>query len=657
MLPGDEVLVPAYHHGSEVEALLAAGVNPRFYAGDEALAPDEAELERLLAPGVRALYLTHYLGFPQDAARWRTWCDERGLLLIEDAAQAWLSMAGDRPAGAFGDLAIFCLYKTVGVPDGGAMVVRAAPPGPEGARSSGAKGVARRHALWLLQRSGLLAGAAARRPAGEYVAEEDFALGDPGQAPSAATMRLVTRLADEAVAARRRANYSLLLSELESDVPAPFDRIAPGASPFALPIETSDKARLLDRLAAAGVAAIDLWSVPHPALPGDLSPDARRRRERTVALPVHQGLRPADLDRIASVAARPGRPGRPELRLEPVGTFEELAQEWDELAERSQNIFATREWSETWWRHFGGGRRLHMIACRSRDGRLRGILPLYSYARLPLRTLRFLGHGPADQLGPVCAVEDAPAVARALRRAMDELRPDLLIGDYMPRDEGWSALCGGRVLASQGAPVLRFDRPSWDEILRARSANLRQQVGRLERKLQREHGLRYRAGGDGELGSDLELLFSLHAARWSSGRSNFTGPHLRFHRDFAVVAQRRGWLRLWFLDADGRTVAAWHGFRFAGVESYYQAGRDPGWEGPSVGFVLLAHSIRAAFEDGMSEYRFLRGEQPFKYRFANADPGVETIGVACGSIGHAALAGGAALPDALAAPLRRRLGT
>jgi dTDP-4-amino-4,6-dideoxygalactose transaminase len=86
--PGDEVLVPAYHHGSEVEALVRAGLAVRFYEARESLAPDPGELDGMLGPRTRALHLIHYLGFPQDARCWRHWCDERGLLLIEDAAQA-----------------------------------------------------------------------------------------------------------------------------------------------------------------------------------------------------------------------------------------------------------------------------------------------------------------------------------------------------------------------------------------------------------------------------------------------------------------------------------------------------------------------------------------------------------------------------------------
>lgn len=66
--------------------------------------PDEWELHSLLASHVRALYLVDYLSLPQDARRCRRWCDDRGLMLIEDAAQAWLASLGGHPVGTFGDL-------------------------------------------------------------------------------------------------------------------------------------------------------------------------------------------------------------------------------------------------------------------------------------------------------------------------------------------------------------------------------------------------------------------------------------------------------------------------------------------------------------------------------------------------------------------------
>jgi GNAT acetyltransferase-like protein len=77
--------------------------------------------------------------------------------------------------------------------------------------------------------------------------------------------------------------------------------------------------------------------------------------------------------------------------------------------------------------------------------------------------------------------------------------------------------------------------------------------------------------------------------------------------------------------------------RYAGIESYYQAGRDPAWDHYRVGFVLLAHAIRQAADDGIREYRPLRGAEDYKLRFAVADPGLETVAVARGPLAKAAL--------------------
>jgi hypothetical protein len=116
--------------------------------------------------------------------------------------------------------------------------------------------------------------------------------------PSAATRRLIRRLADPRVADRRRANYRTLLAALGSRVPPPFDALPGGASPLAFPVATARKADLLRHLAEDDVAAIDLWSVPHPDLDAARFPGADGFRRTVVGLPVHQGLRARDLDRL-----------------------------------------------------------------------------------------------------------------------------------------------------------------------------------------------------------------------------------------------------------------------------------------------------------------------------------------------------------------------
>lgn len=300
---GDEVLMPAYHHGSEVEALVQAGLRPRFYDAPDGLEPDEATLDRMIGPNTRALHLTHFFGFPQDAARWRRFCDDRELLLLEDAAQAWLSSRDGTPVGSHGDLAVFCLYKAVGLP--ALLLLREPAPGAPLDRRPGIGLLARKHGAWLASRSAILARAHARlHPRRASAVPLDFGLRGRGDMPWSTTRFLLRRLSDGTVARRRRANYRALLDTLGDLVASPFERVPAGASPFLFPVETYYKATALERLRAQRVEALDVWSAGHPTMPSDGYPDAEARRARTVGLPVHQELMPRDIDQIATAVRR-----------------------------------------------------------------------------------------------------------------------------------------------------------------------------------------------------------------------------------------------------------------------------------------------------------------------------------------------------------------
>jgi len=315
-----------------------------------------------------------------------------------------------------------------------------------------------------------------------------------------------------------------------------------------------------------------------------------------------------------------------ELRIEPLSDLCDAASEWDRLAEASGTPFATREWATAWWDAFGAGRRLMSFSCRRPDGRLAALLPL----REASVELRFVGHRDADVLGPICAPPDRPAVAAAVRRVLRDVRShyEVFVGDDLPVRARWGTQIGAERRARTSSPVLRAE--GWQAFLARRSANFRQQVRRRERRLERELGLRFRVCEDpSRLDTDLDTLFRLHAARWGEQRA-FAGRTAAFHRAFAAAALRRGWLRLWIAELSGMPAAAWYGFRYAGVEWYYQAGRDPRFDRLAVGFVLLAHTIRAAFDDGIREYRLLRGDEPYKARFANGDDPVETVALASG---------------------------
>ncbi|MCW2749987.1 MAG: DegT/DnrJ/EryC1/StrS aminotransferase, partial [Aeromicrobium sp.] len=61
---------------------------------------------------VAAVVMTHLYGLVGDVERIRTLCDERGVVLVEDCAQAMGAIVDGRPAGTFGDAATISFYPT-----------------------------------------------------------------------------------------------------------------------------------------------------------------------------------------------------------------------------------------------------------------------------------------------------------------------------------------------------------------------------------------------------------------------------------------------------------------------------------------------------------------------------------------------------------------
>ena len=322
--------------------------------------------------------------------------------------------------------------------------------------------------------------------------------------------------------------------------------------------------------------------------------------------------------------------------------IEELRPAWQRLGELSGNPFLTWEWASAWWRHFGADGALRVRVIPAGDGEPAALLPLYRTRFRGIPALRFVGHGAGDQLGPVCAPAERPLAADALGGLLRG-SPEgawLVVAEGLSGDEGWErALAGAALLDRSPNPILRAEGRTWEEFLASRSRNFRGQVRSRERRLAEGHELSYRLADDATFAADFDTLVRLHELRWEGTTSVFAGPQAEFQRDAARAMLDSGRLRLWVLELDGEPAAAWLGFRMGGAEWYYQSGRDPRLDSERPGFVLLCHTIRAALEDGMGEYRFLLGGEAYKDRFANADPGLVTVAAASSPLGRAALAG------------------
>ena len=323
----ENVLVPNYHSGNETSAMRAAGVNIRFYPILRDLQPDLEALDRLCGPETRALYVIHFMGWPQPMNRLVEFCRARGLLLIEDCALSFLSEFEGRPLGSFGDYAVYCLYKTLPIPNGAVLVQnRGHLQHLEDLATLEPKlvSVLGRSSELLLESfrsrfpltGAMLAGIKAAVGSTltalsverERVGNIGFDLDKVDTGMSSLCHWLLAHFNYELIRSRRRENFQGLAHRLWGKINLLPVKLAEGVCPLFFPILVDDKRAVAADLRRRGIGVVELWNEGDPEANGAGSEDAMFLRKHVLELPIHQNVTEAQLDYIGREVTRRVRP-------------------------------------------------------------------------------------------------------------------------------------------------------------------------------------------------------------------------------------------------------------------------------------------------------------------------------------------------------------
>ena len=120
---GDEVLVPSYNCGAEIDPYISLGARAVFYRVDNRAIMDVEDVMRRVTPSTRLIHVTHFFGWPQRITDLADWCKRKGLYLLEDCALALFSKGSGDAIGKSGDAAMYSFVKSLAAPDGGALVI------------------------------------------------------------------------------------------------------------------------------------------------------------------------------------------------------------------------------------------------------------------------------------------------------------------------------------------------------------------------------------------------------------------------------------------------------------------------------------------------------------------------------------------------------
>lgn len=122
--PGDEVIVPGYTFIASISSIIIARAVPVLAEVDESLTLDPADVERKITPRTRAIMAVHMLGNACNLEALQDIAKRRGLILIEDTAQAFGGSYKGKRLGTIGRIGTFSfnIFKTINAGDGGMVV-------------------------------------------------------------------------------------------------------------------------------------------------------------------------------------------------------------------------------------------------------------------------------------------------------------------------------------------------------------------------------------------------------------------------------------------------------------------------------------------------------------------------------------------------------
>lgn len=316
------------------------------------------------------------------------------------------------------------------------------------------------------------------------------------------------------------------------------------------------------------------------------------------------------------------RIGDQPIELSGLDAFTSIRTEWNALAYHGGSPFLTYEWLRSWWEAFGSG-TMTLLVLRDDGGAVRA----GAFCRRKGPRLTSTANPESGDWDVVAADDSA---RRDIWRYVLERAPRSLVLTHLLEDSP-----SHRVVASElrrAGYLAAWDRgpfspcrrlPGTTEELRAGlSRNLRSQIGRRRRTLEKTGRLEIRTTqrGGPDLEEDLKAAFAVEGSGWKgrAGTAILSDPRTEMlYRRFAHLASAQGWLRLRLMRLDGEPIALDFGCSYAGRGFLLKTGFDERFGRLSPGLVLQSAVLEECIEEGLAEYDFLGGPDPYKLRWTD----------------------------------------
>ncbi|MDP8230597.1 MAG: GNAT family N-acetyltransferase [Candidatus Gorgyraea atricola] len=318
------------------------------------------------------------------------------------------------------------------------------------------------------------------------------------------------------------------------------------------------------------------------------------------------------------------------------GEFEGYKGMWNGLLEKSNidNVFMTYEWVDTYIRHFCVSQRLLILNIFEGD-RLIGIAPLmirkYKYLGLPVRAVSFIGAGASDRMDFILTGDKEKAIYLVL----DHLMGISSEWDLIDLEEITEKSATVEIIEKwlQERNILNFSGPQKRSFLIQFDGNRKSLVekfsGKLKKRLTKLDNKNIQVNLDFKRyrvrASEVEAIFSdicdIEDRSWQGKKQKgiFTkNPSRDFHKEIFDRFSRNGQLDISVLMLEKKPIAYIYNYLYGGRSYNYNVAFDNAHKNLSAGTMLMFWMLKDSAVGDISEFDFMRGEEPWKKRLTSS---------------------------------------
>lgn len=311
--------------------------------------------------------------------------------------------------------------------------------------------------------------------------------------------------------------------------------------------------------------------------------------------------------------------------------FIAISEEWDVLASKQKwpNVFSDFSWIESWWRHFGSDKTLHIVLARL-SGVLIGIVPLFYSSKYVINMMQFIGRPGADYSDILLHPDYSEHAGEIWQYIINSSKNTIIrLDGISPDSPSYNCFVSENNLFNRAVKKrIIYNSPfvsitqSWGDYENTLKKRLTQDTARQRRRLNALSELEFDNINDEK---DIPALIS-HMIEQKCGRYRATGAknifkdkrYKDFYIDVSTTFFAKGNLDLSHIKLMGQILAIHFGFYYGNKFFYYMPSFNLNYSNYSPSRILLHTMLKKSFSDNHNEFDFLSGDESYKYDWTNS---------------------------------------